>query len=475
MRYVGAMAGTDTGSGPTAPTAPAAPPRHLAFGAAVSVLAQGAPIFAAGVLSIVLARTVGPSGNGAISLIVTLLGLLSLIFGVGLTAGFTFEVSGRRWPVGAAMRTGYRLALGLGIVATAAGLGFLVLTRHSVLGGVGTAAVVVALASLPAYLAYQFASSIALGHDRYETYGALELTHAIGMLLMAAVLALFFGVLGAAIGVAASGFLAAAVGWIMGHRDAERGRSSELAHDAADDRTELRRAGRFGLQSWVANLLQQVNYRFDLILLGGFASTRDVGLYSVAITITAIAWILPQALQTVIFPRTASLDAAARAGTLASEDSDAAVVRAIRHSVLLLIPAGLLVAVLLLVAVPLVYGQRFHHTIVLGFLLLPGVLILGAGKVLSSVITGRGKPSYTLYAALASVPVTLALYFTLIPAHHATGAALASSISYVFTTVVTAALFHRLTAISLVRALIPRPSDLRDYGQALGVLRSRLR
>ena len=38
-----------------------------------------------------------------------------------------------------------------------------------------------------------------------------------------------------------------------------------------------------------------------------------MGVYSVALTLTTIAWILPQALQTVLFPRVASLDEATAA------------------------------------------------------------------------------------------------------------------------------------------------------------------
>ena len=48
-----------------------APRRHLGAGAALSVLVQAAPLVAAGVLSIVIARTIGPSGNGHFALLVT--------------------------------------------------------------------------------------------------------------------------------------------------------------------------------------------------------------------------------------------------------------------------------------------------------------------------------------------------------------------------------------------------------------------
>ena len=55
------------------------PRRHLGAGAALSVIAQAGPLAAAAALSIVLARTIGPSGNGHFVLLVTLVGLTSMI------------------------------------------------------------------------------------------------------------------------------------------------------------------------------------------------------------------------------------------------------------------------------------------------------------------------------------------------------------------------------------------------------------
>lgn len=51
-----------------------APRRHLGAGAALSVAAQGGPLLAGAVLSIVLARTIGPSGNGRYVPLLTLSG-----------------------------------------------------------------------------------------------------------------------------------------------------------------------------------------------------------------------------------------------------------------------------------------------------------------------------------------------------------------------------------------------------------------
>jgi O-antigen/teichoic acid export membrane protein len=432
------------------------PRRHLGAGAAVSVVVQGGPLIAAGVLSIVLARTIGPAGNGHFVLLATLTGIASMVVSLGLTAGITYEVSRRRWSVREAFRTSYLAAFALGVVGFLGGLGFFALTHELVFAGVPTALAIVALSSLPPLLAYQFAYSIMLARERYEGYAALTLANSTTLLAIGGGLAIPFGLDGAVVGLLAAALVGASIGALLLARETGRDRT-------VDSGDSLPRAVRFGLQSWGANLLQQINYRFDLLILGGFATARDVGVYSVALTLTGIAWVLPQGLQTVLFPRVASLDESLRAGEIGADESDAALSKAVRHSVLLTLPAGLLISALLLVAVPLLYGGKFAETTSLGFVLLPGVLLLGIGKVLSSGIAGRGYPRYTLYIGAATAPLSLILYFTLIPPFDEWGAAVASSISYGITALLALAYFRRVTEVGLREAFVPSADDVADY------------
>ncbi|HEU5213381.1 MAG TPA: oligosaccharide flippase family protein [Gaiellaceae bacterium] len=442
--------------------------RHLGAGAALSVLVQGGPLLAAGVLSIVLARTIGPSANGDFALLATLTGLTAMVVSLGLTAGITYEVGRGRWAVRGALRASYVAALVLGVLGMIGGLVFFELTRDSVFAGISQGIALVALLSLPAVLAYQYQDAILLGREYYEGYAALELTHAAGILVFGAGLGLIFGLSGAVVGLPAAAFAGAAVGAVLLARLARR----EPVVDSGDSFVS---AVRFGLQSWGSNLLQQINYRFDLLILGGFATAGDVGVYSVALTLTATAWVLPQALQTVVFPRAASLYESASSGGVSTRDANTAVERTIRHGVLLTIPAGLIVAALLLVAVPLLYGPEFHQTIGLGFVLLPAVLVIGVAKILSSIIAGRGRPRYTLYVAAISAPVTLIFYFTLIPAFHAWGAAVGSALSYTVTSVLTLIFFRRATGIGFREAFVPTRHDVGDYRLAARLARERFR
>jgi O-antigen/teichoic acid export membrane protein len=441
--------------------------RHLGAGAAFSVLAQAGPLVAAGVLSIVLARTIGPAGNGHYVLLGTLIGITSMIVSLGLQSGITYEVSRGRWSVRHAFRTSFRVAPVLGLVGVLAGLGFYAVTRTTVFGGIGTGVALIALASLPPVLAYEFGAAIMLARERYEAYTELLTVHAALLLFVGAGLALPYGLTGAVIGLPASALVGAGLAARLLARESHQ-EIGETEHES------LQRALRFGLQSWGANLLQQVNYRFDVVILGGFAAASAVGVYSVALTLTGIAWVLPQAMQTVLFPRTSSLDEATVTGEVRVEESDVAVAKAVRHGVLLTFPTALFVSILLLVAVPLLYGGKFADTTPLGFILLPGVLVLGVGKILSSAVSGRGYPRYALYGVAITAPLTLALYFALILPFDAWGAAIGSSLSYAFSAFLALVYFRRVTRIGLREAFVPTREDLDDYRLAVQLTSSRL-
>jgi PST family polysaccharide transporter len=204
-------------------------------------------------------------------------------------------------------------------------------------------------------------------------------------------------------------------------------------------------------------------------------SRADVGRYSIALSVTALAWILPAALETVLLPRTADLHAAHGRGEIAAEESDQATARAVRHGVVLLAPATAIVVVLVVVGVPLLYGREFIKTVWFGLILVPGVVGLSLGKTLSAVVTGRGRPHYALLTTLITVPLTVALYLLLIPALGGYGAAIASSVSYLTSTALALVWFQRTTAIPLRVALVPSGAELHDYGDAVAQVRRRLR
>ena len=447
--------------GPAGDAARPADRRHLAGGALSSATAQAATIVAATIASVVLARVVGPSGNGTVALAGSLTNIVAQVFALGLSTGVTYIIGAGRWAPLAAQRTiqrcGAVMALGGMAVATAV----YALAGDVLLEGLERSVLVAAIVAVPFVISWTLSVAVALAQDRYELYGSMFVLQAVVMLIGIAALVGPYGAEGAVWAITASHVLTAFCALVL----VRRGSRPDPPGAGAGARVRLRETLRFGLQTWVAELLALVAYRFDLFILNAYASTASVGLYSVAVSVTALAWVLPSSLQAVLVPRAAQLSAS---GTEAAE-GDVLAQRAVRHTLILLLPTAIVLALLLIVVIPLLYGDRFEETVGLGLLLLPGALALALTKVLTGVIIGRGFPRYSMITTLIITPATVAAYFVLIKAEQATGAALATTGSYAGSMVLSLYFFLRVTRLPVL-SLLPRREDLGAYSQALDAL-----
>ena len=301
-------------------------------------------------------------------------------------------------------------------------------------------------------LAWFYATFVALAIDRYEAYVLPPFFQTTAALALAVPGAALYGLDGAVVGLTLSSVLVGLGSVVWACR-----RLPPIDRVADEAQLKLRRAVSFGIKGYAANALQLLSYRLDLFVLAAVASTTTVGIYSVAVAVTSVLWLLPSALSDVLFPRVARLSA-----TDQETDRDAIETKSLRHVSLVVVATTLAVAVALEVLVVPVYGEEFSAATELGFVLLPGVALLGIAGVLASTIVGRGKPAFSLYVALLTTPVTIALYFTLIPRFEANGAALASTLSYSGTFVLYCWYYRRVTGRTVLPLLIPTRSEIDD-------------
>ena len=81
---------------------------------------------------------------------------------------------------------------------------------------------------------------------------------------------------------------------------------------------------------------------------------------------------------------------------------------------------------------------------------------------------------YSLYGAVITTPITLAMYATMIPSFHATGAALASTLSYLMTFGLFCHFYRRVTGRRVLPLLVPTRSEFADLWGALRTVASRV-
>jgi O-antigen/teichoic acid export membrane protein len=148
--------------------------------------------------------------------------------------------------------------------------------------------------------------------------------------------------------------------------------------------------------------------------------------------------------------------------------------KSLRHVSLIVILTGLAGAVALELLVVPVFGADYEPTINLGLILVPGAAAIGVSTVLAATVVGRGKPMYSLYGALITTPITIAMYAALIPTFHATGAAVASTLSYLLSFVLYCHFYRRVTGRHVLPLLVPTRSELADLWGVPRALASRV-
>lgn len=426
--------------------------RALGSGAALAAGAQTTTAVALGLTTVIVARLLGPEGTGAYGVIASGVVMLITITALGLGVGITYSVSHGRWPAGDALRQSQLAAVAIGLPAIAVGVGLAVLLNDSVLRQVPVSTTLIAVSALPFALSWTYSWSVALGADRYGWYALAYGGHAVLTLVLVGGLTVPFGLQGAVAGLASAYVIASIAQAAIGSQRLAATGGLLLSLGA-----RMRTAVSFGLRAYLSNSVSYLALRADLFILSAYAAPASVGRYAIALALTELVMLLPRSLSAVVLPRVAALDASAEA-----EHQRIVVIKSIRHTFVVALGAAALLA-MASPLIPLVYGSAFTETILLTLLLIPGAAALGVSASFSAVIAGKGKPEYSLYAALMATVPSIGLYLIVIPEYGAHGAAIASTCSYTALTFAALMFFRHVTGIRTVTGLLPRPDDLADY------------
>ena len=441
-----------------------AAPRGLGIGAMLASLSLVASYAALGINSIAAARIVGPDATGVVALSNQIVLITVFVAGIGLRTSLAAMVGAGEWSIRGAVTRVIPAGIALGLVGGACGLTLYEVLKDSALDGFSLSMAGVLMASLPTALLWWIVPALALGRERYEAYALLTISAPVAVMILSPIGAFVDESAGAVYGLGA-GYLvggSACVIWAV--------RFARQPESARGDDSGLRKALSIGARSWVNDLFQIVNLRPDLFILNAYVTIGATGVYSVAISLTSAGFILSQSLATVVLPRAAALHTLDLSESPILSERTAA--SAVRHAVL--VSAAAVVALgMVLLFVPLVWGGGFDKAIEYGFILLPGVGLLGVGRVMVAAFTGRGHPYYALAVGLVSFPVTIAAYLLVIPDHGTLGAAIVSSGSYIAAALLAAALFFRSVHAPLRELLLPTRADIRDYQEFADRWRSR--
>ncbi len=404
------------------------------------------------VSSIVIARGFGPTAKGSADLMVATGTLLAMVFGLSLQSGIVYVVARGRAVINGLLARLALIALLQTMLATVALVGLVRTTLAPALVPPGSerwGVIAVALLVLGILLSGHY-RNVLIGLQEIprvnliNLYGQIVTLIAILVFIYAAWFrgeqltaeALIWLQVGGSMAIVFL-FLWALRPWLTGSIRQESGLSEVIT---------------YSLPSYLANMAQFLNYRLDIFFVSYFVGVKGVGLYSLAVGIAQLLWLVSGATSQVLYP-----DVAASADQVSAQQRTARVTR-LSLWLSIVLAGGLALGGNVLL--PLVYGAAFRESVPALMWLLPGVTFFSITNVMGSYFAGIGKPHLNLVASLVGLIVTVALDLMLIPWLGIIGAAIASSMSYLATTLTNVAIFVRETTIPAAHVLLITRDDL---------------
>ena len=207
----------------------------------------------------------------------------------------------------------------------------------------------------------------------------------------------------------------------------------------------------FALVGYFVNIINLVNYRFDIWVVDQYAGTAKLGLYAVAVGVGQLFFNMPEPLSRVVQPY------------LYADENDSMMRRFKVIARLNFTSVALLCAFTAIIApwlLPWLFGEAFAGSVTALRVLLPGIVFACAYKLLAVVLTQRGLLRFNLYGAITAAITTVALDLVLIPRMGILGAAAASTIAYLAILTVTCLVIRLRLKVPVADLFLLRPSDL---------------
>jgi O-antigen/teichoic acid export membrane protein/glycosyltransferase involved in cell wall biosynthesis len=399
----------------------------------------------------IVARVLKPEGKGELTAALLLPQLLVTLAPLGINWASTYHLGRRtfhRETLTRSVLTSLILLGGVAMLLCGAGG---ILVRRSVLAGVSVPAFLLGVLTIPTQIAILFLNGLFRGEMRIPEANRMSISRNLLMFLCIVVFltAIPLGVTGV---VLAQVVAETAVAIVFFYRFGGVKPVPLLQWDV------LRGLLGYGLQVYSFAILLYLNYRFDMFIVRSMLDLRETGLYSTAVSLAEMLWMIPFSVGVVLFPSIARASGPER---------DRLTLAVCRNSFWLMAGLCVLLGLTRNLAIGILFGRQFLPASPALLAILPGILAMSVQQVLGADLGGRGRPLAVTLGAAVGLVANIALNFLWIPRFGIVGASLASSVSYTLVALVVAVAFLRISGNRARDAFLPRRED---WNRLVGIL-----
>lgn len=209
----------------------------------------------------------------------------------------------------------------------------------------------------------------------------------------------------------------------------------------------------FATRAGAVNFVSLLNYRADLYVVGLLATPTVLGQYAVAIAAAESLLVVTQVAAVATSPHVGSMERGAAARLTA---------RCVRATLVVALATCVLFYAIAPYAVGLLYGAAYLPMVPALRILLIAVFILSVGSALSNFFTLKlGKPEVALVSASCAAAACVAVSWVLVPRIGMVGAASATAAAYLIGQAIQIAYFVKTSKLHVTSLLVPTADDVR--------------
>lgn len=215
---------------------------------------------------------------------------------------------------------------------------------------------------------------------------------------------------------------------------------------------------RYGFKVYLRQIINFVHYRIDLLMIMLYLTPPFVAFYRLAVNIAEKVLLKIDASTYLLIPRVAG----------SQDDYGVELTSRIFRNIFWILTA--LAVFIFFTSEPLIgffYGEEFLPVVSPLKLLLPGIVMLGTCISINRYYIGIGSVGITNYVYGSSVCVNIFLNILLIPQYGIEGAAVATTMTYTISSFVMIGLFLKNTGIGPMRLFIITREDILSYRKLL--------
>lgn len=221
----------------------------------------------------------------------------------------------------------------------------------------------------------------------------------------------------------------------------------------------------YGIKNYLSNIFSVWQSRIDTFLINIFLNPMAIGFYSIATGISEQLWLIPDSISTVLFPR------------VSSETNEKKIKEftpiVCRNTLFIM---SLLAAFLFLIGhwlITFLYSEQFINSVIPFQILLIGMVMLSGRIILAHDFFGRGKPMLNTYITASALVINTILNIILIPKFGIIGAATATSISYAISFIITSMVYIKISGNSIKDLVIFKKDDIKLYQNLIILIKNK--